>query len=130
MIFLKNVSLYVLGFVAILICAISSLSIGRYELSFSNIVAELLGYGDEVETNIIFYFHLPRIVLAIAVVAGVAFQSLFRNPLATPDILSVTSGASFGAVLGIAFRLKLELYCHYRLSLWYSLTRISCAYRL
>ncbi|WP_456237252.1 FecCD family ABC transporter permease [Helicobacter muridarum] len=102
-----------MGFVSIIICAIFSLSIGRYELSFSDVIAALLGYGDEVETNIIFSFRLPRILLAIVVgaglsVAGAVFQSLFRNPLATPDILAVTSGASFGAVLGLLLGLSVS----------------------
>ena len=46
----------------------------------------------------------PRIILALLVgaglsVAGCAFQSLFSNPLATPDTLGVASGTSFGAAL-------------------------------
>ncbi|MDD6213659.1 MAG: iron ABC transporter permease [Firmicutes bacterium] len=49
---------------------------------------------------------IPRILLAILVgsglsVSGCAFQSLFSNPLATPDTLGVASGACFGAALGI-----------------------------
>lgn len=49
---------------------------------------------------------LARIILALLVgmglsVAGVAFQSLFSNPLTTPDILGVSSGAAFGAALAI-----------------------------
>ncbi len=48
----------------------------------------------------------PRILLALLTgaglsVSGCAFQSLFANPLATPDTLGVASGASFGAALGI-----------------------------
>lgn len=49
---------------------------------------------------------LPRILLALLAgaglsAAGCAFQSLFANPLATPDTLGVASGASFGAALGL-----------------------------
>jgi len=49
---------------------------------------------------------MPRILLAALAgsglaVSGCAFQSLFANPLATPDTLGVASGASFGAALGI-----------------------------
>ncbi|GJE03715.1 FecCD family ABC transporter permease [Methylobacterium isbiliense] len=48
----------------------------------------------------------PRILAAILIgaalsVAGAAFQGLFRNPLVSPDILGASSGAAFGAVLGI-----------------------------
>jgi iron complex transport system permease protein len=49
---------------------------------------------------------LPRVLAATAVgaalaAAGAAYQSLFRNPLVSPDILGVSSGAAFGAVVGI-----------------------------
>ncbi|HEY7673746.1 MAG TPA: iron ABC transporter permease [Burkholderiales bacterium] len=52
----------------------------------------------------------PRILAAIVVGAalagaGAAYQSLFRNPLVSPDILGVSSGAALGAVLGIFFSL-------------------------
>lgn len=55
---------------------------------------------------------LPRILLAALTgaglsVAGCAFQSLFSNPLATPDTLGVASGASFGAALGLLLGMPL-----------------------
>ena len=55
---------------------------------------------------------LPRILLAALAgaglsTAGCAFQSLFANPLATPDTLGVASGASFGAALGLLLGFEL-----------------------
>jgi len=52
------------------------------------------------------YFRIPRVIFAFIVgaalaVAGAAFQALFRNPLATPYTLGISSGAGFGAVLAI-----------------------------
>ena len=52
----------------------------------------------------------PRVLAAIVVgaalsAAGAAYQSLFRNPLVSPDILGASSGAALGAVLGIFFSL-------------------------
>ena len=49
---------------------------------------------------------LPRVFAAMLVGAalagaGAAFQGMFRNPLASPDLLGVSAGASLGAVLGI-----------------------------
>jgi iron complex transport system permease protein len=60
----------------------------------------------------IFQLRLPRILLAALAgagraSAGCAFQSLFANPLATPDTLGVASGASFGAALGLLLGLPL-----------------------
>ncbi|MDH5343721.1 MAG: iron ABC transporter permease, partial [Betaproteobacteria bacterium] len=48
----------------------------------------------------------PRVIAALLVgaalaAAGAAYQSLFRNPLVSPDILGVSAGAAVGAVLGI-----------------------------
>lgn len=59
----------------------------------------------QVET-VVTTIRLPRILLAALAgsglaAAGVSFQSLFANPLATPDTLGVASGASLGAALGI-----------------------------
>ncbi|MCX2717906.1 iron ABC transporter permease [Helicobacter sp. MIT 21-1697] len=109
----KSASIYIVALSAVLLCAIFSLSVGRYTLSIGEVIASLMGEGDEIQTHIIFSFRLPRVLLAIVVgaglsVAGVAFQSLFRNPLATPDILGVTSGASFGAVLGLLLGLSMS----------------------
>jgi iron complex transport system permease protein len=55
---------------------------------------------------VILQIRLPRIAAAAAVGAalaasGAAYQSLFRNPLVSPDILGVSAGAAFGAVVGI-----------------------------
>lgn len=55
---------------------------------------------------VIFELRIPRILMAIAVggglgCAGAACQALFSNPLATPDILGVTSGTCVGAILAI-----------------------------
>jgi iron complex transport system permease protein len=55
---------------------------------------------------VILQIRLPRVFAATAVgaalaAAGAAYQSLFRNPLVSPDILGGSSGAAFGAVVGI-----------------------------
>lgn len=71
------------------------------------LIRRLLGAADHgtVET-VIFNIRLPRVVAAGIVgaalaAAGAAYQSLFRNPLVSPDILGVSTGAGLGAVTGI-----------------------------
>ncbi len=65
------------------------------------------GEGLSKQMEIVLWnIRFPRILLAFVVgaglsVAGCSFQSLFGNPLASPDTLGVASGASFGAALGI-----------------------------
>lgn len=63
------------------------------------------GGNSPIET-VLFNIRLPRIVAAVLVgaalaAAGAAYQSLFRNPLVSPDILGVSTGAGLGAVVGI-----------------------------
>ena len=103
-----KIILIVLPFAAALI----ALGIGRMQISpgevFDVLRTRLSGghWADQPVEKTIMQLRLPRIVLAALVgaglsVSGCAFQSLFANPLATPDTLGVASGASFGAALGI-----------------------------
>lgn len=60
--------------------------------------------------TVLFNIRLPRVLAAALVgaalaAAGAAYQTIFRNPLVSPDILGVSSGAGFGAVLGILWSL-------------------------
>ena len=92
--------------------AIIALGIGRMSISPGEVLdvlsARLSGghASDQLIEKTVMQLRLPRIILAALVgaglsVSGCAFQSLFANPLATPDTLGVASGAAFGAVLGI-----------------------------
>ncbi len=67
----------------------------------------------QVDT-VLFSVRLPRICAAVLVgaalaAAGAAYQGLFRNPLVSPDILGVSTGAGLGAVLGIFLSLPVSL---------------------
>lgn len=69
---------------------------------------------DSSEYMVVVTIRLARILLALVVgmglsVSGVAYQSLFGNPLTTPDILGVSSGAAFGAALGLLLELDLGM---------------------
>lgn len=113
---MKNKRTYFKSYQAILlivspiVLAFIALCIGRMQIApndvFNSIISKISsGNGGQYE-QIIWSIRFPRIILAILVgsglaTAGCAFQSLFSNPLATPDTLGVASGASFGAVVGI-----------------------------
>ncbi len=68
------------------------------------------------EETIIFQIRLPRIILGILVgaalgVAGATMQGLFKNPIADPYIIGISSGAALGATMAIVFGLdELGLY--------------------
>lgn len=102
----------------ILICtSLIALSIGRYDIDYHQIYNLLIALikGDPIDEKlryILFEVRLPRVILAIFVgaalgVAGASFQAIFRNPLASPDILGVASGAGFGAALALLFGLNI-----------------------
>ncbi len=103
-----------------LAASIIVLGVGRMAISPAEVLAVLraavLGlfgsdssvasYPDIAVYKTIVNLRLPRIILAVLVgaglsVAGGAFQTLFSNPLATPDTIGVASGAGFGAALAI-----------------------------
>lgn len=80
-----------------------NLSVGDLPLPFREVLATLVGRGDETSTLVLVEFRLPRLVLGALVgvafgLAGGLFQSVLRNPLASPDVIGVTQGASVGAV--------------------------------
>lgn len=95
-----------------ILAAFTALAIGRINLSPLEVL-EILGSRltgtaelNVQAVNVVFDVRLPRILLALLVgaglsVSGCAFQSLFSNPLATPDTLGVASGSSFGAALAL-----------------------------
>ncbi|MEZ2121760.1 MULTISPECIES: FecCD family ABC transporter permease [unclassified Corynebacterium] len=84
------------------------LGLGSYPLDPAEVWRILLGRGTEIERTIVWDLRLGRAVVALLVGACLGFsgaltQTLARNPLASPDILGVTHGASFAAVSVIAF---------------------------
>lgn len=86
--------------------------IGYYPLSPSQVIAAFLskfGYTGRIlpqAVTIFWKIRLPRILSAMFIgaslsVAGSTYQGMFRNPLVSPDILGVSSGASLGAAFAI-----------------------------
>lgn len=101
-----------------LAAAAAALCIGRISVSPSEMLASLNAKlrGTELPDPqigmVLWKIRFPRILLALLVgaglsVSGCVFQSLFSNPLASPDTLGVASGAAFGAALGLLFGLPL-----------------------
>ncbi|MFR3729609.1 FecCD family ABC transporter permease [Lacrimispora sp.] len=90
--------------------ALISLCIGRMNLSVIEVLTTLSdaakGNRQSQNYSIVINLRAPRIIMAVIVGAGLtcagnAFQSLFSNPLATPDVLGVTSGTCVGAIIAI-----------------------------
>ncbi len=99
------------------IAAFGALCIGRTSYGVKEVFDVLSAkmVGESVSKNleiVILKIRLPEVILSMLVGAGLscagcAFQSIFSNPLATPDTLGIASGTSFGAALGILMGLDL-----------------------
>lgn len=93
----------------LVILALVSLCIGRYALKISEIFSILFGNrANWQEVNLLVNIRLPRVLLVIfsgaaLALSGMVFQSIFQNPLISPDVLGVSSGCSLGAAIGIVF---------------------------
>lgn len=86
--------------------AVWALSLGSSDISPLQVAAAALGAGDPGQVFIVQQLRLPRVLTALLVGAalgasGLLFQGLMRNPLASPDVVGVTGGASLAAVLAI-----------------------------
>lgn len=83
-----------------------ALTVGDFPLSVPRVLAVLVGRGDGATRLIVLELRAPRVLVGLLAGAGLALagaltQTVVRNPLASPDILGVTSGASLGAVAAI-----------------------------
>lgn len=83
-----------------------ALTIGPFPVPVTQVVTELLMPSGGMGEIVIWNIRLPRVLAAMLVgaalaSAGASYQILFRNPLVSPDILGVSSGAALGAVIGI-----------------------------
>ncbi|PZR53677.1 iron ABC transporter permease [Xylanimonas oleitrophica] len=80
-----------------------ALLLGAAGLTPGRVLAALVGAGDPGDVFVVHRLRLPRVLAALLAgaafaLAGALFQSTLRNPLASPDILGVSTGASLGAV--------------------------------
>jgi len=102
----------------LVVVAIVSLGIGRYDIPFARVVQILwapISAPDvpvtPTEANVVFTVRMPRILLALLTGAGLALsgatlQGVFRNPLVGPQVVGVSSGAAFGGTLAILLSLS------------------------
>ncbi|WP_162045946.1 FecCD family ABC transporter permease [Vibrio taketomensis] len=103
-------TLCVIAALALYAATVTSITVGPMNISFSDSLRSLLpiSSGDLPShiTMIVQQVRIPRTLLAIAVggilaLCGAVLQGLFRNPLADPGIIGVSSGASLGAAVAI-----------------------------
>src|SRR5436190_4420269 len=89
--------------------------VGSTHVSIAKAFDRTIPFSDNLDAQIFFIARLPRVIAAAVVgaslaAAGVVFQALLRNPLASPDTLGVSSGAALGAIVAITFHLDVPLF--------------------
>jgi iron complex transport system permease protein len=95
-------------FVLMVLAVLLSPLVGSTHISLARVFDRSIPFDENIDAQIFFIARLPR-ALAGALVggtlaaAGVVFQGLLRNPLATPYTLGVSAGASLGAMVAITF---------------------------
>ena len=101
--------------IALAVSLVASVTLGRYPISFRELwgilgsrVFEIEPFWTKTQESLLLMHRLPRIIMACLVgcclaAAGTAYQGVFQNPMAAPDILGASSGAAFGAALAILF---------------------------
>lgn len=97
------------------VCFFGSFMLGKYPIHPWTLIRVLASrllpiprdWSPQVET-VLFNVRLPRVVMAALIgaglsAAGAAYQGIFKNPMVSPDVLGASSGAGFGAALGLFF---------------------------
>jgi iron complex transport system permease protein len=115
-------TLALLGALAALAALVAvAFSVGRYPIATGDLAALLWSvlsgadHGlDPTVEDVVLKIRGPRVAAAVMIgaalaAAGAAYQSMFRNPLVSPDILGVSAGAAVGAALGIFLSLNAVL---------------------
>jgi iron complex transport system permease protein len=110
-----SIQIQIILFLLLISVVIISLMLGRMDIHpftvikilFSEILPIEKIWSSRIE-SVVIDVRFPRVMAALLIgaglsVSGASFQGIFRNPLVSPDILGVASGAGFGAAIAILF---------------------------
>jgi iron complex transport system permease protein len=108
------VTLTAFGALAVAACLLAPL-VGSTRISLVAVFDRSTPFAENVDAQIFFIARLPRVLAAAMVgcalaLAGVVFQALLRNPLASPDTLGVSAGAALGAMLALTLHADFTLF--------------------
>lgn len=103
---MRNSTIMTLLVLSIPLFALLNMAMGSVYIPFGEVMDILCGKesGSDVWTNIVLMTRLPQTLTAMAcgaglAVAGLQMQTVFRNPLAGPSVLGISSAASLGVAL-------------------------------
>jgi len=101
----RQATVIIVSAAALVAAAGASLTLGAVHVPLHDVIAALTGRADPGPLKeIVLQLRLPRTISALVVgaalgVAGALLQGALANPLASPDVIGVTGGAAFGAIL-------------------------------
>lgn len=99
----KTKSFLLVGTVFLTVLTLCSFFVGKYPITLSGLLS-----GDAMQWRVFLTLRASRAIIGaiggfVLGVTGFVYQTVFRNPLASPDIIGASSGASAGAAFGILF---------------------------
>jgi|LSQX01.2.fsa_nt_gb iron complex transport system permease protein len=111
--FIKLHGIFWISLFLLLVILGTSLAVGRYHIPFKEAFLILFSNlfnsssdWDNIQRAVVMDLRLPRTIAAIIIgaalaLSGATYQSIFKNPMVSPDLLGVSSGASVGAATAI-----------------------------
>jgi iron complex transport system permease protein len=92
---------------AAVVIGVVAIGFGKYTVAPADVVGVLLGTNTSFDRVVVLQWRLPRMLMALLIgsalgVSGAIFQALTRNPLGSPDIVGINSGAYTGALIVMA----------------------------
>ena len=104
----RTITVFATLFVLLFVFMVLDLAQAFIPLSFIDALLALFGIGSETDIIVVQQMNLPRVAMACAVgaglsIAGAVMQAVFRNPMASPSILGLSSGAALGAAIAMTF---------------------------
>ena len=99
----RHVAVPLVAFAVLVLVSAISMGRGDFPISVPDVLRALVGLGEGSQEFIILELRAPRVGVGVLVglalgISGALFQTFARNPLASPDTLGITAGASVGAV--------------------------------
>ena len=110
---IKNIKVFTIVLIIFsLFALLISLGIGYYDMNLSDVFKIIIGKSANYNHIVVFNIRLWRILAAYLIgaalsISGATYQGVLKNPLVSPDILGVASGAGMGAAAAIMLNLSL-----------------------
>ncbi|PWD98421.1 FecCD family ABC transporter permease [Marinilabilia rubra] len=121
----RIIIVFLMGILLMALLVVLNLALGSVNIPLSGIVNALFNgeSGNVVFENIVIKTRMPQTIVSLSAgmalgVSGLLMQTLFKNPLAGPSVLGISSGASLGVAFVMLFSGQVLGFSFYSLGLW------------